>query len=270
MDRYDREIIWSIMQTIEKTTEKGKGMRTMINVAICDDDINITGYIENMLRNNAKKNFIPIETDVFWQGKNLVKAVEDGEYFDIIFLDIEMGDGNGITVAQRIREIDRNVLIIYVTSHESYMRESFSVRPFQFLVKPVEERQMTDCFEAACAEISNADNYFRYSYQRLNYKIPLKDIFYFESRKRKVYIMTEKEIFEFYGKLNEIEEILKASKGAFLRIHQSFLVNYKHIKGLGYDFVIMDNGERISISEERRKTISNQYCAMEDTFNVGR
>lgn len=245
-------------------------MRTMINVAICDDDINITGYIENMLRNNAKKNFIPIETDVFWQGKNLVKAVEDGEYFDIIFLDIEMGDGNGITVAQRIREIDRNVLIIYVTSHESYMLESFSVRPFQFLVKPVEERQMTDCFEAACAEISNADNYFRYSYQRLNYKIPLKDIFYFESRKRKVYIMTEKEIFEFYGKLNEIEEILKASKGAFLRIHQSFLVNYKHIKGLGYDFVIMDNGERISISEERRKTISNQYCAMEDTFNVGR
>ena len=80
----------------------------------------------------------------------------------------------------------------------------------------------------------------------------------------------QKEIFEFYGKLNEIEEILKASKGAFLRIHQSFLVNYKHIKGLGYDFVIMDNGERISISEERRKTISNQYCAMEDTFNVGR
>lgn len=82
--------------------------------------------------------------------------------------------------------------------------------------------------------------------------------------------MTEKEIFELYGKLNDIEKSLKASKASFLRIHQSFLINYKHIDGLAYDFVIMDNGKRISISEDRRRLISEQYCAMEDTFYVGR
>ncbi|HBF8858993.1 TPA: LytTR family transcriptional regulator DNA-binding domain-containing protein, partial [Clostridioides difficile] len=89
------------------------------------------------------------------------------------------------------------------------------------------------------------------------------------SKRRKVYIVTEKETFEFYGKLNEIEESLRASKGIFLRIHQSFLINYKHIKGLAYDFAVMDNEERLSISEDRRKLISKQYCAMEDTFYVG-
>lgn len=245
-------------------------MQTMVNVAICDDDIAITGHIENMLRNIAKKNFISIETEVFWKGEDLMRAVENGGCFDIIFLDIEMGCDDGITVARKIREIDKNVLITYVTSHESYMRESFSVRPFRFLVKPVEERQMADCFEAAYEEISSADSYFRYSYQRLNYKISIRDILYFESRKRKVYIVTEKETFEFYGKLNEIEESLKASKGTFLRIHQSFLINYKHIKGLAYDFAVMDSGERLSISEDRRKLVSEQYCAMEDTFYVGR
>ena len=72
------------------------------------------------------------------------------------------------------------------------------------------------------------------------------------------------------GKLNEIEESLKESKAAFLRVHQSFLVNYKHVDGIGYDFVVMDNGKRISISEDRRKQISEEYCAMEDTFYVGR
>ena len=71
------------------------------------------------------------------------------------------------------------------------------------------------------------------------------------------------------GKLNEIEESLRASKGIFLRIHQSFLINYKHIKGLAYDFVVMDNEKRLSISEDRRKLIGEQYCAMEDTFYVG-
>lgn len=242
----------------------------MINVAICDDDIAITGYIESMLRNIAKKNAIPIETEVFGEGEHLVKEVENGNYFDIIFLDIEMGCDNGITVARKIRETDKNVLINYVTSHESYMRESFSVRPFRFLVKPVEEEQMIDCFKAAFEEISNADSYFRYSYQRLNCKIPIRDILYFESRKRKVYIVTEKETFEFYGKLNEIEECLRASKGIFFRIHQSFLINYKYIKGLTYDFAIMDNGKRLSISEDRRKLISEQYCAMEDALYVNR
>ena len=47
-------------------------------------------------------------------------------------------------------------------------------------------------------------------------------------------------------------------------------VNYKHVDGIGYDFVVMDNGKRISISEDRRKQISEEYCAMEDTFYVGR
>ena len=85
-----------------------------------------------------------------------------------------------------------------------------------------------------------------------------------------MYIVTEKEVLELYGKLNDIEKSLKASKTAFLRVHQSFLVNYKHVDGLAYDFIIMDNGKRVSISEDRRRQISEQYCAMEDTFYVDR
>lgn len=244
-------------------------MREMIKVAVCDDDIATTGRIEDMLCRIAKRNYIPIETEVFWEGEHLSEAVESRNNFDVIFLDIEMGQADGITVARKIRETDKNVLIIYVTSHESYMQESFSARLFRFLVKPVEEKQMEGCLEAAYEEISSADSYFRYSYQRLNCKIPVRDILYFESKRRKVYIVTEKETFEFYGKLNEIEESLRASKGIFLRIHQSFLINYKHIKGLAYDFVVMDNEKRLSISEDRRKLIGEQYCAMEDTFYVG-
>lgn len=245
-------------------------MKKMINIAICDDDIETTGRIDSALCSIAKKNFVPAEMEVFWDGKHLVNAVEGGTRFDIIFLDIEMGEVDGITTARKIREVDKNALIIYVTSHENYMQETFSVRPFRFLVKPVDENQMSDCFVAAYEEVSSADNYFRYSYQRLSHKILIHNILYFESKKRKVYIVTEKEIFELYGKLNDIEKSLKASKASFLRIHQSFLINYKHIDGLAYDFVIMDNGKRISISEDRRRLISEQYCAMEDTFYVGR
>lgn len=146
--------------------------------------------------------------------------------------------------------------------------ESFEVRPFQFLVKPVTDKIMEKCFKSVYEDINSEDFYFRYSYQRMNHKVPIKDILYFESNKRKIFIVTEQEILELYGKLNEIEETLKTCKISFLRVHQSFLVNYKHISGQSYDSVVMDNGQKISISEDRRKIISEQYCSMEDTFYV--
>lgn len=240
----------------------------MLNVAICDDDIWITGKIEFMIQEIARKHFIDVETEVYWNGKSLADTIEAGERFDMIYLDIEMGKEDGISAAKRIRKYDKNVMIIYVTSHENHMKETFSVRPFRFLLKPVSEMQMAKCFEEAYDEISSGDFYFRYSYQRVHHKVLLRDILYFESSKRKVFIVTEKGRYELYGKLNEIEKSLKDCKVSFLRVHQSFLVNYKHVEGQGYDFVVMDNGVRLSISEDRRKGIGEQYCLMEDTFYV--
>ena len=179
-----------------------------------------------------------------------------------------MDKEDGISAAKRIREYDKNTLIIYVTSHENHMQESFEVRPFRFLVKPVSEKQIEACFKSAYEEVYCEDSYFRYSYQRVNHKIPMREILYFESNKRKVSIVTGKDTFVAYGKLNDIEKSLKQSKVPFLRVHQSYLVNYKHVEGQAYDFVVMDNGKRISISEDRRKLIGEQYCSMEDTFYV--
>lgn len=240
----------------------------MLNIAVCDDDIQTTGKMERMIQKIAKKNFVDTDIEVFWCGESLVDAVTEGAGFDIIYLDIEMDKEDGISAAKRIRLYDKNVLIIYVTSHENHMKESFEVRPFQFLVKPVNDRQMETCFKAAYDDINSGEFYFRYSYQRINYKVPIRDILYFESNKRKVFIVTEDATFEMYGKLNEIEYRLKTCKNSFLRVHQSFLVNYKHVKGQAYDFVIMDNGKKLSISEDRRRMISEQYCSMEDTFYV--
>lgn len=241
----------------------------MISIAICDDDISITGRIEEMLQGIAKKNFITLETEVFWNGDSLVDAIKTNAYFDIIFLDIELGEKDGITVARKIREIDSNVLIIYVTGHESYMQESFCVRPFRFLIKPIDKDKLNICFKDAIEDISKLDSYFRYSYQRISHKIPIRDILYFQSDRRKIKIVTKQNIFELYGKLNDIEKSLKISKAIFLRIHQSFLVNYKHVSGLSYDFLLLDNGKQLSISEDRRRMISEQYCSMEDMFYVG-
>ena len=219
----------------------------MLNIAICDDDIQTTGRMDMLLQKIAKRNFMDVEIEVFWNGKSLADAVAKGTYFDMIYLDIEMDKEDGISAAKRIRAYDKNVLIIYVTSHENHMQESFEVRPFRFLVKPVSEKQIESCFKSAYEEVYCGDSYFRYSYQRVNHKIPMREILYFESNKRKVSIVTEKDTFVVYRKLNDIEECLKQSKVSFLRVHQSYLVNYKHVEGQAYDFVVMDNGKKFQL-----------------------
>ena len=235
----------------------------MFNIAICDDDIQAVGEMELLVQNIAQSHLVDVEIEVFCDGRGLADAVKGGNAFDIIYLDIEMEKEGGNSTAKRVRQYDKNVLIIFVTAHENYMRESFVVRPFRYLVKPVNEQVMDECFKAAYDDISNGDFYFRYHYQRTSRKIPVRDILYFESNKRKVVIVTANETYELYGKLNEIEESLKTCKTFFLRVHQSFLVNYKHVSEQTYEFVVMDNGRKIPISECRRRVISEQYCFME-------
>lgn len=228
----------------------------MLNIAICDDDIQTTGQMDTLISKIARQLFVKVEIEVFWDGESLVSSIENGACFDIIFLDIEMKKEDGISAAKKIRNFDKNVLIIYVSSYEIHMKESFSVRPFQFLIKPVSEKTLETCFELAYEEIISEDYYFRYSFQRVNYKVPIRNILYFESNKRKIVIVAEQGIYELYGKLNEIERSLKSCKSSFLRVHQSFLVNYKHVQCQAYNYVMMDNGKQISISEDRRKLIS--------------
>lgn len=135
----------------------------MLNIAICDDDIHATGKMDTYLHEIARRNFIETEIEVFEDGKELADFIYKGTRFDLIFLDIEMKQEDGITAAKRIRECDKNVLIVYVTSHENHMQESFLVRPFRFLIKPVSIDEFEICFKAAYEEIITEDAYFRYS-----------------------------------------------------------------------------------------------------------
>ena len=67
----------------------------MLNIAICDDDIQTTGRMDMLLQKIAKRNFMDVEIEVFWNGKSLADAVAKGTYFDMIYLDIEMDKEDG-------------------------------------------------------------------------------------------------------------------------------------------------------------------------------
>lgn len=232
----------------------------MIKIAICDDEEVITSQIDNIIHKICDEENIPVDMDVFYSGQRLEKEVKDGTKYDLIYLDIQMNNGDGIVAAKNIRKIDENVLLIYVSSYDKYMMELFRLDVFAFIKKPIDCSDFKKIFLDANRKISNQRFYFSFRYKNEEYKIPCIDIVYFESSARKIVVHTKDGGEEnFNGKLLEVEEKLKSGKIPFLRIHQSYLVNYHHIRSRSKTEVTLTNGTKLSISEDRRKNFGKQY-----------
>ncbi len=242
----------------------------MIHIAICDDDRETVRSIETLLRETAAELQVGISCESFYDGAALTETItEQNAYFDIIYLDIEMGGMDGIRAAELLRSQDLPMLIVYVSGHEEYLKELFSTEPFRFLSKPIESEAFREVFLSACRRIQSKAGYFSFTYKKTVHKIPYDRIAYFESRGRQIHIhMTgtgseNGETDMFYGKLNDLEKRFPSPQSSrFLRIHQSFLVNFDHIKSIGFTEVVMMDGTALPISADRQKTAKTRFCLL--------
>lgn len=234
----------------------------MLEIAVCDDEIITTSDIEKMLEKVSKKFGIEVNIDIFYDGSTLVEYINKGKKYDIIYMDIEMEKQNGVDAAKDIRKIDRNVFIIYVTSHESFAKEVFEVSAFRFITKPIDESIFEKYFLAAKKEILEKPFYFQYQYNKITHRVPIDEIIYFQSDKRITYIITSLENKKCYVKLNDIEKRLIAANIYFYRTHQSFLVNPRFVITYQYDTIELIDGTILTISENRRKKVGKLFCAL--------
>lgn len=91
----------------------------MLNIAICDDDDLIAHQIESVLHNIGDEENVKIDTDVFYSGNDLVREISSGKKFDLIYMDIQMENGDGITAAKNIRKKDEDAMIIFISSYDT-------------------------------------------------------------------------------------------------------------------------------------------------------
>lgn len=239
----------------------------MLRIAVCDDDSRFSAELENLILQEALQAGLNVGTEVYSDGDTLVSDIDKGYRYDLIYLDIEMKRVNGIRAARTIREIDRSVLLIYVSGYEQYLKELFEVEPFRFLQKPLDSRKFRRYFYEAYKRIGDADAFYQFTFNKNIRRISLRNTVYFESRNRIVYIILDNGTEEyFYGKLNDVEKQLEGNRYRFLRIHQSYLVNYSYIKKMSFSEItlITSNGKETSlrISEDREKEVRAQLCGI--------
>lgn len=241
-----------------------KGDEEMLNIAICDDDLEFCGKLESILVEIEKQEKIKMSIDIYQSGEVLIKAIEaEKTCYDMIFMDIEMEGMDGLETAKRIRKKDEIVVLIYVTGYESYAIEAYEVQPFRFIVKPIDREKIYKYFMKAYEKIMAGDFYFRYKFKKSYFRVLVNDIMYFESEKRVIKIhLQDGSVRRFYEKLNNIENRMKQEKVDFYRLHKSLLVNTRYIVRKSYDHVELANGTLLDISEDKRREMGEIYVEL--------
>jgi len=229
----------------------------MFKVAICDDHNDICSQVERYVIDVCKSMGVNYWIDVYYTGESLCEKIESDEFYDLIFLDIEMGEINGVQVGVKIRNVYNNetMQIVYISGKTNYAMELFRVRPFDFLVKPLDKSKIENVI-SKYFKIANlwADE-FTYKIGHDTFKVKIKDIMYFESSGRKIKIHLKDRIDEIYGSLEEIYKRQLQKHECFLYPHNSFAVNYSYISIFEYENMYLYNGTKIPIAQSKRKEI---------------
>lgn len=241
---------------------------TMYKIGICDDDKILCSVLEEQIYELSKEIEIKVDVEVWYSGESIQNDLKKGIELDLLFLDIELVQKNGIAVGTFIRDEMENMQthIVYISSKESYAMQLFKVQPLDFLIKPVSDENIREVLIRSVKQKSSADIYFEYQKGNSVFRVPVRNIAYFMSMDKKIIIVKKDGKEEFYGKLKKIAETLPAD---FLMIHQSYIINQAYVSEYSYEMVKMADGENLNISkpyrkETRSKIIQHQKANMSD------
>lgn len=227
----------------------------MIRIAICDDELKVCSQLEEYITDICEDLDIMVEIVVFNNGDNLCKALCDGEKFTLLFLDIELANRNGVEIGGYIRDVLHNndIQIAYISGMESYAMQLFEIRPINFIIKPVSYEKIEQVVLKTISLMNTMSRRFVYKQKHDVYYVEYHDILYFKSSNRKIQIIKQDGVEEFYGRLDKIYKELPSNK--FLYIHKSYVVHTSYIKHYEYESVTMVTGEKLPIAQSRRKLV---------------
>lgn len=228
-----------------------------MRIAICDDNVEYIAIIEGYLK---QQNTEALEYDTFMSGEELITAYENGQVsYDAIFLDMEMGQLDGIDTANCIRKKDDKVIIVFVTSHSKYMQRSFECAPFRFLVKPISFDDFDKVYKEICIKLANNTETFIFLENKKRTRIYCADIVFFESSSHWILVHTKDgNVHKTRKTMGELLESLKGS--TFVRVHRAFVVNLNHIYQVGESEILMHHYNKdIPLSKTYKSELKDKF-----------
>lgn len=230
----------------------------MFEIFVCDDDTNITEFLRFFIMKHFGANY---KVTTMNNCRELIGMIDMNEHIpDILIMDINLKDGNGIETVKHLQAQHPSLKVIYLTGVINYATSIFETNPSYFLVKPINENKLCDAITKVSIEIeSDKAESIVIKTSGSEMRLCRKDIVYIESQGRKLVLyMADGGKKEIYGKMDLIQEQMGAS---FIRSHKSFLINMKYITERTSKAFYLSNGKVLPISKPNLKEVKVKFIS---------
>ena len=222
----------------------------MIKIAIVEDSEGDAKTLSDYCRRYADEKGKQFDLELFDNGFDFVTS--NNLDYDIIMLDIKMPYMNGMQTAQKIREANENVCIIFVTNMQQYAIHGYDVNATDFIVRPVKYNMFSFTFDRVMSILKrNRGQTIVIKTNRMLKYMKLSDILYIESQQHKLIYHTVEGDFEAWGPLKEVREIIKSRD--FALCNSGCFVNLRYVEEVDNSSVTI-MGTKLVISRLKRKS----------------
>ena len=238
----------------------------MLRIAFCDDQEHYLKLMCRIAEEVFKEMGIEYDIETFNSGEEFLKNYEKTtEMFDIIFLDIEMPNMDGITLASAIRELDQNTMVVFVTGMEDRVYDAFGYNIFKFIRKSEGDATLKKSFKECIEKVNLERNSYLFNTKEGCLKLKENEIIYFEIELRKFYITTLMGKYRIMVEsFKEVMDILKQNN-SFVMPNRSTLVNMRYVKSInkGNEVVLFCNTNMYSffISRNKKQEFNERFMS---------
>ena len=224
----------------------------MIKIAVCDDEKIVLDEICSKVQDAFSE--INCTAEIFKTHKpfDLVEHIKNNTT-DVLFLDIDMPSLSGMDIAQFLIDSNAEILLVFVTSHDTLVYQSFRYHPFGFIRKSHFDEEIGAVVKSIADELQKRNEHFSFKTNEGFFKVPFEDIIYFESESNYINLHCTENQYRFRGTITSLENELNA-KG-FIRTHKGFLVNQQHIFAIKGDDIELSSKELLPIGRTNRESV---------------
>ena len=229
-----------------------------IKIGICDDDPAQVTMTETLTASWAKENGHSIKIKTYKDAESLLFDFEGESDFDILLLDIEMGDMNGVTLAKNIRKKSETVQIIFITGYSDYISDGYDVAALHYLMKPLKAEKLFEVLSRAVAKLTKDGKMITLKIADEIIRLPIREIKYIDVCKNDITIHAKRDIVV-RKTLSEIETELD---GRFFRTGRQSIINLDYVRRSTKTCVYLAGGDEVPLPRGASEAINRATIAM--------
>ena len=229
-------------------------------IAVCDDDAQARMQMANILEGYAAACRLSLRYQLFDNAEDMLRAAAR-ERFTHFFLDVMMPGMDGMAAARELRRFDPDARLVFLTSFSEFAYQSYRVRAYDYLLKPVQPQMLTELIDRMRAEEAEAEACIDIQNGRSIFRIPYNRLACLEVYQKKLFFhLTDGQIRTMPGTIVGFEAEL-LTRPDFVKIHRSYIVNLNQVSELSPEGCILFSGKNLPVSRLLYPQVRRAYMA---------